>query len=71
MRFKGWHQDKQQITYKAEGDGFQADALCQEGFCYQVHMQNDPPPQKYIKKGLSPLHSCVMGMFDALVDKFH
>ena len=32
--FQGHHADKMQITYKAEGDGFQADALCQEGFTF-------------------------------------
>ena len=57
MGFKGKYKDKLRITYKAEGDGFQADALCQEGFTYQVYMRNDPAPCKYLKQGLSPLHS--------------
>ena len=39
MIFQGQHKDKQHITYKAEGDGFQADALCDEGFTYQVYMR--------------------------------
>ena len=30
--FQGMHTDKKRITYKAEGDGFQADALCDDGF---------------------------------------
>eukprot|EP00957_Ditylum_brightwellii_P113711 8669945-Ditylum_brightwellii.AAC.1 len=38
MRFKGNHKDKRQITYKAEGSGFQADALCQDGFTYQMYI---------------------------------
>ena len=71
MGFKGKHQDKRRITYKAEGDGFQADALCQEGFCFQVHMRNDPAPRKYLKQGLSPLHSRVMYLFDSLKDDHH
>ena len=33
--FQGMHADKRKITYKAEGDGFQCDALCDNGFCYQ------------------------------------
>ena len=64
MGFKGHHRDKKRITYKAEGDGFQADALCQDGFTYQIWMRNDRAPAKYLKEGLSPLHSRVMGLFD-------
>ena len=71
MRFKGRHEDKKRITYKAEGDGFQCDALCQEGYTYQVYMRNDPAPQKYMKQGLSPLHSRVMSLFDSLKDNYH
>lgn len=29
--FQGHHRDKLKINYKAKGDGFQCDALCQEG----------------------------------------
>ena len=31
MEFKGKHNDKLRIKYKNESDGFQADALFQEG----------------------------------------
>ena len=71
MRFKGKHQDKQRITYKAEGDGSQADALCDSGFTYQIFMRNDPAPKKYLKLGLSPLHSRVMSLFDTLKETYH
>ena len=71
MRFQGQHKDKQRITYKAEGYGFQADAVCDEGFTYQVYMRNDPAPKKYLKQGLSPLHSRVMALFDAVKDSYH
>ena len=37
MRFKGMHRDKLRITFKAEGDGFMADALCDDGYCYQIY----------------------------------
>jgi len=30
--FTGNHADKQQITYKDEGDGFLCDAICQDGY---------------------------------------
>ena len=71
MRFKGKHKDKLRITYKKEGDGFQADALCDDGFTLQVHMRNDPAPKKYLRQGLSPLHSRVMSLFDVLEEKHH
>ena len=62
MRFKGRHRDKRRITYKAEGDEFQADALCDAGYTYQVCYlrRNEPAPLKYLKLGLSPLHSGTM-----------
>ena len=71
MRFQGHHKDKQRITYKAEGDCFQADALCDEGFTYQFYMRNDLAPKKYLKQGLSPLHSIVVALFDAVKDSYH
>ena len=71
MRFKGRHRDKRRITYKAENDGFQADALCDDGYTYQVYLRNDPAPKKYLKQGLSPLHSRTMALFDSLEDDYH
>ena len=71
IRFKGKHADKLQITYKNEGDGFQCDALCQDGYCYQFYFRNQPAPRFYLRQGMSPLHSRVMALFDALRDQFH
>ena len=71
MRFQGQNKDKQRITYKADGDGFQADILCDEGFTYQFYMRNDPAPKKYHKKGMLPLHSRVMALFDAVKYSYH
>lgn len=71
MGFKGNHRDKKRITYKAEGDGFQCDALCQNGYTFQIWMRNDLAPKKYITQGLSPLHSRVMGLFDTVSDTYH
>ncbi|OEU12697.1 hypothetical protein FRACYDRAFT_243954 [Fragilariopsis cylindrus CCMP1102] len=56
MRMKGVHRDRMTIKFKAEGDGFMTDALCQEGYCYQHYMRNEPAPQKYLNMGFSPLH---------------
>lgn len=71
MKFQGKHVDKRKITYKNEGGGFQADALCQDDFTYQIFMRNDPAPLKYIIEGLLSLHSRVMALFDVLRDGYH
>ena len=71
MRFKGKHADKLRITFKAEGDGFMADALCDDGFTYRIYFRNEPVPVHYLSKGLSPLLSRTMALFDALKDKYH
>ena len=67
--FQGMHQDKKRITYKTEGDGFQCDALCDNGFTYQVYFRNHPAPEKYLKIGMSPLHSRVLALLDCVKDK--
>ena len=71
MRFKRHHRDKLRITYKAGGGGFQANALCDDGYFYQVYMRNDPAPKKYLKQGLSPLHYQTMDFFHSLKDDHH
>ena len=71
MNFKGHHHYKLRITYKAEGYGFQANSLYYDGYCYQVYMRNDPDPKKYLKQGLSPLHSQTMALFDSFKDDHH
>ena len=71
MPFKGYHRDKIHITYKAEGDGFQADDLCADSYCYKVYMRNDRALKKYLKQGISPLHSWTMALFDSLKDDYH
>ena len=69
--FKGMHKDKQQITYKAEGNGFLCNALCQDGYTYSFYFHNQPPPAHYISHGFSPLHSWVLFVFDQLKHKYH
>ena len=66
--FQGHHAAKLLITYKQEGDGFQCDALCDSGYTCNFFFRHDPPPQEYILKGLSPLHSRAMALFDGLED---
>jgi Transposase IS4 len=69
--FQGRHADKRRITYKSEGDGFQADVICQEGFTYQVYFRNEPAPVEYTSKGISPLHGRCLWLLDSLKEKFH
>ena len=70
-RFKGNHKDKKRIAYNAEGDGFQADALCQDGFTYHIFIRNDPAPPKYVYQGLSPLHTRVTAQLYTLKYMYH
>ena len=71
MGFQGHHVDKLRTSYKKEGDGFQCDALCDEGFTYSVYFRNEPPPPECIRQGLSPLHARCMWLFDQLQDQCH
>jgi Transposase IS4 len=64
--FQGHHKDKLRITYKAEGDGFQCDALCQEGYTYNFYYRNQPASSKYLEQDMSPLHARVLFMFYSL-----
>ena len=70
MSFQGSHKEKIRITYKLEGDGFQCDALCQDGFCYQLYFRSYPDPSEYLKQVMSPLHARLMSLFDSTKDKF-
>ena len=67
--FKGRHKDILCISYKREGDGFQCDAICDDGFTYQFYFRNEQPPPQYAH--LLPLFARVMALFDILQDNFH
>ena len=69
--FQGHHSDKLHITYKAEGDGFQCDALCKSGFTWTFHIRNQPAPRNWTMKGYSPLHARILAMFDQLETEHH
>ena len=57
--FQGRHAAKLRITYKRIGDGFQADALCEEGYTYAFVFRHDIVPNVGTDD-LSPLHKrCV------------
>ena len=69
--FQGHHSYKLHITYKAEGDGFQCDALCESGFMWTFHFRNQPAPRNWTRKGYSPLHARILAMFDQLETEHH
>lgn len=71
MGFQGRHPSKLRITYKNEGDGFQCNTLCDNGYTFSFYFRHEPPPVKYTALGLSPLHARVMYLFDACEDEFH
>ena len=64
--FQVIHKDKQRIKYKTEGDGFHCDELCDEGYMYQIYFRNHPNPEKYLKLGMSPLHSRILALIDSV-----
>ena len=70
--FQGNHRDKQRITYKKEGDGFLADALCSDGYTYAFHFRHQPASQKLMHSfNCSPLHARVLGLLSQLPDKYY
>ena len=58
--FKGWNASKLRITYNKEGNGFQCNALCDDGYTFTFYFRHDPPPEKYNAIGISPIHARVM-----------
>ena len=60
---QGRNMDKMLISYKNEGDGFQADALCDWGYTYLFFLRNECPLNEYSLTGLSPLHAHVFLYF--------
>ena len=71
LGFQGRNADKLHITYKAEGDGFQCDAICDTGYTWTFFFRNQPAPQKWRCVGYSPLNSRILGMFNLLENKHH
>jgi hypothetical protein len=70
ISFKGRHVDKLRISHKKEGDGFQCDAICADGYTFTVYFRNIASPPALIEKGLCPLHARVVSMFEQLPSKY-
>eukprot|EP01048_Picozoa_sp_COSAG05_P016972 COSAG05_NODE_2256_length_3329_cov_2.630031_4_plen_225_part_00 len=62
--FQGRHKAKLRITYKAEGDGFQCDAVCENGYTIAfLWRHEDAPPSGH---GLSQLHERTLWLMKQL-----
>ena len=68
---KGRHPDIIRINFKKEGDGFQCDSICSDGYTYKFYFRNQPAPKKYLDKNLAPLHTRPMALFDQLPSKHY
>lgn len=62
--FKGRSAMKLRITYKAEGDGFQFDAICEDGYTYSWFSRHEKEPNMY--KDCSPLHQRLLWLLTRL-----
>ena len=71
IMFHGMSKLKSRIKYKKTGDGFQCDSICANGYTVTFFFRYQPAPTKYIEKGLSPLHSRILFMFDQLKNENH
>ena len=63
---QGKNKDKLRITYKKDGDGFQCDDVCADGFTYNFYFRNQPPPSDNTPCDLSALHKRVMSLLNQL-----
>ncbi len=43
--------------YKRIGDGLQTDAITNDGYTFDFYFRNEPVDNKWIKKGLLPMHA--------------
>ena len=66
ISFTGRHVNKLWINYRMEGDGFQYDTLCADGYTFSVYFLNVASPKQLLDKGLCPLHARVVSLFEQL-----
>lgn len=73
LGFKGRHGMKLRISYKREGDGFQCDAVCDEGYTFQFYFRHGEPPEldeKYKHLDLSPTAKRVVWLAESLKNEW-
>ena len=71
VSFKGQHVNNIQINFKKEGDGFQDDAICGDGYSLYFYFCKEPSLEKYLKHGFSPMHRRMFAFFCWLEDEGH
>ena len=69
--FQGRSVFKLRITYKREGDGFQCDALCLDGYTYCFYFRQSPPPAKWTEQGFGSLHARSLALLEQLPCDWH
>ena len=52
------------INYKKQGDVFQCNAICADGYMFSVYFRNVASPQQLFDKGLCQLHARVVSLFE-------
>ena len=57
--------------YKRIGDGLQCDCIADDGYTYAFYFRNEPVDQKWIRRGMCPMHSRLMHMFENLTESGH
>ncbi|KAK3243924.1 hypothetical protein CYMTET_46447 [Cymbomonas tetramitiformis] len=67
--FQGRSALKDKIKFKAEGDGFLADCICQDGYTWTFHFRHDPTPLPLTQKDASDLHNSVHSKV-SFIEKF-
>ena len=68
---QGRHPDILRINFKKEGDGFQCDAICSDGYTYCFYFWNQAAPKIFLDMGMSPLHARIHALFDELPGMYY
>lgn len=65
------HEDKHKIKFKLEGDDFIVDYCFDNGFACYFNFRIMPPQTNHARLKLSTLHSRVLDLIDASLDRNH
>ena len=57
--------------FKRIGDGIQVDCIADDGYTFDFYFRNEPVDQRWIDKGMCPMHARLLHMFSNLRDVGH
>ncbi len=57
--------------YKQIGDDIQTDTIADDRYTWDFYFRNELVNKKWINKGLSPMHACLLHIFENFCDSFH